>query len=202
MRAELQPEFLLNAYSQGYFPMPDGDKIGWYRPDPRAYFDIDTFRASRSLRRSVRKFSYHFSCNRSFAAVMRGCAERPETWITPEFFEAYSELHALGFAHSIEVWSKKKLVGGVYGVQLGGVFCAESKFHRSTDASKAALWCLVESMRYSKLDFLEVQFMTEHLKRLGALEIRDFDYQKVLQTSVPKRLRLALAPQFAAKVRR
>lgn len=196
MRPELEPEFLLNAYAQGYFPMPDEEEILWFRPDPRAYFDIQTFKPSQSLKRSIRKFDYRFSLDKNFYEVMKGCSERDDTWINKEFFEAYTLLHKIGFAHSIEVWNSNDLVGGVYGVQIGGLFCAESKFHRQTDASKAALWCLIESLKSSNLGFLEVQFMTDHLRSLGAREISDKDYQLILKKLVPQEKKLTIATHF------
>lgn len=198
MKPELEPEFLVNAYAQGFFPMPDDqeDKLLWFRPDPRAYFDLDSFKPSRSLKRSVRKYNYSFSIDRAFERVMKECSERPDTWINDEFKVAYKRLHQMGFAHSVEVWQDQNLAGGLYGVHIGGLFCAESKFRITTDASKAAVWCLVESMKDSGLKFLEVQFMTEHLRSLGALEISDEDYQNTLQEVVFTRKELVLSPSF------
>jgi len=199
MRPELEPEFLINAYAQGYFPMPDEDEINllWFRPDPRAYFDLVTYQPSRSLRRSIRKFEYTFSIDQAFAEIMQGRAERPDSWINEEFKQAYSRLHQLGFAHSVEVWLEDKIVGGLYGVHIGGLFCAESKFHTQTDASKAAVWCLIESMKESEMKFLEVQFMTEHLRSLGAQEISDEDYQEKLPQIIFEKCELKLSDKFA-----
>ena len=176
----LPPELLLSAYSQGYFPMPQSEtnEILWYRPDPRAVIPLDNFHASRSLQRTLKRSHFTITFDSAFREVMLGCADRKETWITDEFLTAYTELHHLGFAHSVEVWSKdRQLVGGVYGVSLGGAFFAESKFHRKTDASKVALYHLVQRLKAQHFTLLEVQFMTPHLATLGALEIPDDIYQ-------------------------
>ena len=179
----LPPELLLSAYSQGYFPMPhdETNEIMWFRPDPRAIIALNHFHVSRSLARNLRRLKFTFTRNRAFSEVMKGCSEREETWITQEFHEAYTRLHKMGYAHSVEVWQEDRgLVGGVYGVSLAGAFFAESKFHRVTDASKAALHYLVEHLKLRQFRLLEVQFITPHLASLGAVEISDSEYQKRL----------------------
>jgi leucyl/phenylalanyl-tRNA--protein transferase len=174
----LDPRILKMAYARGWFPMPDPDtgEINWYQPDPRAIIPLDRFHSSRSLRRSMRKENLRVSIDEDFAGVMQGCASRPETWITPEFETAYKALYESGDAHSVEIWRGNELVGGVYGVSLGGAFFAESKFHKVRDASKMALFHLVEHMRARGMTLLEVQFLTPHLATLGAVLISSEDY--------------------------
>lgn len=175
---KLDSHTLIWAYSHGYFPMPDPEtqNILWYRPDPRAIIPLDGFHCSRSLRRRIHRKDYQVTFDQCFTAVMQGCANRSETWINGEFFRAYGELHLLGVAHSVEVWLDQELVGGVYGVALAGAFFAESKFHSRTDASKIALFFLVEHLNQNGFGLLEVQFLTPHLSRLGALEIPSSEY--------------------------
>lgn len=175
----LPPELLVGAYSKGYFPMPDQKtgEIHWYRPDPRAILPLDGFHVSHSLRKTLNKQLYSTTFDTAFNEVMQGCAKRPETWITDVFFTAYRELFRLGIGHSVEVWDKHgTLVGGLYGLSLNGAFFAESKFHTATDASKVALYFLVERLNKQGFQLLEVQFMTEHLKSLGAIELPDSEY--------------------------
>jgi leucyl/phenylalanyl-tRNA--protein transferase len=191
--SRLPTGLLRMAYAQGYFPMPHPDtgEIVWFRPDPRAVLPLDGFKASRSLLRSIRRSGFRVSYDTAFPEVMRGCADREETWITDEFLAAYGRLHREGDAHSVEIWQGPNLVGGVYGVSLGGAFFAESKFHRVTDASKAALYYLVERLRARGYGLLEIQFLTPHLETLGAIEIPDAEYQARLSAA------LQLAPKFA-----
>lgn len=174
----LNPELLYAAYSQGYFPMPDGDseQILWFRPDPRAVIPLDNFHVSRSLKRKLNKEDFKVSYDQDFERVMLGCADHPNTWINEEFISVYTRLHSLGLAHSVEVWSDSKLIGGTYGVCLGGAFFAESKFHKRADASKIALYFLVKRMLERGFTLLECQFLTPHLQTLGAIEISDADY--------------------------
>jgi leucyl/phenylalanyl-tRNA--protein transferase len=175
------------AYRNGFFPMCDDQgELGWYQPDPRAILPLDGFHVSRSLRRTLRRGHFTVTRDRCFEKVMRACGDRPEgTWMNEAFIAAYGELYRTGRAHSVEVWEKEgphkeSLVGGVYGVALGAAFFAESKFHRVTDASKVALHHLVEHLRASGYRLLEVQFLTPHLERLGAIEIDGEDYEKLL----------------------
>ena len=182
---DLTPELLDAAYRSGFFPMPDERGIiRWFRPDPRAVMPLDAFHVSRSLQRALRKNLFAVTCDRDFAVVMRGCADRETTWITPEFMRAYGELHGLGKAHSVEVWREGRLVGGTYGVQLGGAFFAESKFHTVTDASKVALAKLVERLRERGFALLEVQWVTPHLAQFGAIEIPDREYIRRLRVAL------------------
>lgn len=179
---ELPAVLLERAYRHGYFPMsdPESGNIHWFRPDPRAIIPLESFSPSRSLRKSIRNSRWRFSANEAFLDVMKACDRPRESWMTEAFFAGYSELHGLGKAASIEVWEGKDLVGGVYGVCLGAAFFAESKFHRKTDASKAALYQLVECLKRAGFKLLEVQFLTPHLESLGAVEIPDSEYQKRL----------------------
>ncbi|MFK7824039.1 MAG: leucyl/phenylalanyl-tRNA--protein transferase [Oligoflexales bacterium] len=185
-RYTLNPELLHAAYSQGYFPMPDGDsgEILWFRPDPRAIIPLNGFHTSRSLRRTINRSVFKITYNQAFTQVMQGCAEHPETWINDEFLDVYAQMHKLGLAHSVEVWFEQELVGGTYGVCLGGAFFAESKFHRKTNASKVALYYLVKHMFEKGLTLLECQFLTPHLKSLGAIEVSDYEYLKLLKTAL------------------
>jgi leucyl/phenylalanyl-tRNA---protein transferase len=174
---------LLWSYSQGFFPMPEPqtEEIEWYRPDPRAILPVDKFHVSRSLRKVLRETIFSVTHNRDFTQVISGCANRAETWINSEFIRAYTELHRLGHAHSVEVWLDEKIVGGVYGVQLGGAFFAESMFSTKDNASKVALYDLTTHLRRQGFALLEIQFLTPHLASLGAIEIPDGEYQTILK---------------------
>lgn len=179
----LSPEILISAYTQGYFPMPDENtgKVNWYRPDPRATIPLDGFHVSKSLRRLLQKGNYEVLFSKDFQKVMQECANRKETWITPEFVKAYSRLHRLGFAHSLEIYQKGELVGGTYGVSIRGCFFAESMFHKKANMSKVALFELTEHLKAKKFHLLECQFLTPHLESLGAIAISDKEYQKKLR---------------------
>lgn len=158
----------------------------WFRPDPRAIIPIEGFHSSHSLKRTMRHADFTVTYDTDFPGVMKGCADRPDTWITDEFHEVYTAMHEGGFAHSVEVWKGERLVGGVYGVTLGGAFFAESKFHRERDASKVALYHLVARLKQKGFSLLEVQFLTPHLERLGAIAIPDSDYQALLVNALRK----------------
>ncbi|MEW5957944.1 MAG: leucyl/phenylalanyl-tRNA--protein transferase [Chloroflexota bacterium] len=178
----LTVHLLLNAYSQGVFPMADEDgSIYWYDPDPRAIIPLDAFHVPRSLERRLRRGDFEVRFDAAFRAVMAACAEpapgREVTWISPEFIEVYTELHELGFAHSVETWIEGELAGGLYGVTLGGLFAGESMFSRATDSSKIALVYLVERLRQRGFVLLDTQFMTKHLRRFGAIEIPRAEYK-------------------------
>ncbi|MBE7472519.1 MAG: leucyl/phenylalanyl-tRNA--protein transferase [Anaerolineae bacterium] len=191
---KLSPHLLLNAYSQGIFPMADEDgAIYWYDPDPRAIIPLDNFHVPRSLMRTIRRGQFEVRVDTAFRTVMKACAEpapgRDITWINQEIITAYSELHALGFAHSVECWRAGELVGGLYGVSLGGLFAGESMFSRATDASKVALVYLVERLRRGGFVLLDTQFMTDHLRRFGAVEIPRIEYQARLVHALKRRAR-------------
>jgi leucyl/phenylalanyl-tRNA---protein transferase len=184
----LRPDLLLHAYSQGLFPMADPRaraRIGWYAPDPRALIPLDDrFRVPRSLRRLVRQGTYTVTTNRAFEGVIRACAApapgRESTWISQEIEAAYTALHHLGYAHSVECWQAGALVGGLYGVALRGAFFGESMFHTARDASKVALVHLVERLRAGGFVLLDTQFLTEHLVRFGAYEVPRAIYERRL----------------------
>jgi len=181
----LTPALLERAYAAGIFPMPDFlGVIRWYQPDPRAILPLEDFHVSRSLQRKLKKNVFTVTYDQDFTNVMRGCAARKPTWITPEFIRAYTELHRLGKAHSVEVRLAGKLVGGVYGVHLGGAFFAESKFHTVTDASKAALAKLVERLKQRGFALLEVQYLTPHLAQFGVIEIPHAEYMRRLEAAL------------------
>jgi leucyl/phenylalanyl-tRNA---protein transferase len=182
----LKPDLLLSAYIQGFFPMPDPEtgEIMWLKPEPRAIIPLEKFHCSRSLKRTLRRDVYSVSFDKAFRKVMEGCADRPESWITDDFFAGYGQLHDQGIAHSVEVWKEGNLAGGLYGVALNGAFFAESKFHRFTDASKIALFHLVEHLKFRGFSLLEVQFLTPHLESLGAIEILDKQYMKLLDKAL------------------
>lgn len=186
MVGKLNTYLLKLAYSQGYFPMPEPltGEILWYKPDPRAIIPLNGFHVSRSLRRKINKNIFDITMDKDFLGVMKGCANRPETWINNEFLSVYHEMFKQGMAHSVEISLNGKLVGGTYGVCLGGAFFAESKFHIITDASKIALFYLVEYLREKEFILLEVQFLTPHLKSLVAIEIPIDEYLNKLELAV------------------
>ena len=188
---DLDTNTLVLAYSNGYFPMPhpETEEICWFHPDTRAVMPLDSMHVSRSLRRRIKKSDYQVTIDKSFAEVMKACADRKDTWINAEFLRAYNELHLLGLAHSLEIWHGGLLTGGIYGVSLGGAFFAESKFHRQTDASKLALYHLVEQLKRDNFELLEVQFITPHLRSLGVIEVSSEDYQTRLAVSIRKECR-------------
>ena len=183
----LTPEDVLLAYRHGIFPMADerSGEVLWFRPDPRAIIPLDGFRVSRSLARTLRRGLFEIHLNTDFEGVMRGCADRPEgTWISGPFIEVYGALHRAGKAHSVEAWREGRLVGGVYGLALGGAFMAESMFHRETDASKVALAALVGRLRERRFVLLDVQYVTPHLESLGAVEITRREYERRLEQAL------------------
>lgn len=176
---ELSPEWLLRAYEHGIFPWYDeGLPILWWSPDPRTLMDPSTLHVSRSMRRFIRSTTLSLTHNRAFTRVMLEASREREggTWILPEMVDAYTRLHELGHAHSIEVWQGAELVGGLYGVQRGALFAAESMFHRVTNASKLALIATVQTLFAAGIELFDVQFTTSHLSSLGAHEISRRDY--------------------------
>ncbi len=187
----LSPEILLSAYSQGVFPMAHEDEGGavyWYDPDPRAILPLDGFHVPRSLARALKKSPFDIRVDTAFTAVMHACAApapgREQTWISEEIIAAYTDLHQLGFAHSVEAWSGNTLVGGLYGVALRGLFAGESMFSCQTNASKIALVYLVQQLRQRGYMLLDVQFMTEHLRQFGAVEIPSAAYKERLMQAM------------------
>jgi len=183
----LTPEGVELAYRHGIFPMAEerSGEVLWFRPDPRAIVPLDGFHISRSLARTLRRGGFEIRVNTDFESVMRGCADRPEgTWISGRFVDVYGALHEAGKAHSVEAWRGGRLVGGTYGVALGGAFMAESMFHRETDASKVALAALVTRLRERDFVLLDVQYVTPHLEGLGAVEIPRRDYERRLERAL------------------
>jgi leucyl/phenylalanyl-tRNA--protein transferase len=176
--ADLEPATVLTAYRAGLFPMPvrPEGRIGWWSPDPRAVLELDHLVIHKSLRRSCRRFEISF--NTDFAGVIAACADpcRPHGWIDRQMRRAYEELHRQGWAHSVEIRRDGRLVGGLYGVAVGGLFAGESMFHRERDASKVALVALVDAMSDGRPRLLDVQWRTDHLASLGATEIPRHEY--------------------------
>jgi leucyl/phenylalanyl-tRNA--protein transferase len=183
--ADLEPGTLLAAYRRGLFPMrlEANGPVAWWSPDPRAIIPLDGLRVSRSLAKSVRR--YPTTVDQAFREVMTRCADpdRPHGWITDDFIDAYVRLHELGWAHSIETWHDGVLVGGLYGVSIGGLFAGESMFHTARDASKVALVRLVEILSPIEGALLDVQWHTDHLASLGAVEVPRERYLELLEVA-------------------
>lgn len=175
---------LLLAYRSGLFPWT-ADPATWWSPDPRGIIELDQFHVSRSLARTLRKGEFEISFDRDFRAVITACAKtrRPGGWITPEFMAAYTALHEAGHAHSVECWRAGELVGGVYGVAVGGLFAGESMFHRADDASKVALFHLVSRLRERGFTLFDTQMVTPVTRQLGATEISRVDYLRRLRAA-------------------
>jgi leucyl/phenylalanyl-tRNA--protein transferase len=187
MKTTLTPEVLLYAYRKGLFPMADpesADEIGWYAPDPRGILPLDGFHAPKNLDKLIRRQVFEVVSDRGFDAVIRACAARGSTWISEEIIQAYGALYRLGYAHSVEAWRAGELVGGLYGVALGGAFFGESMFHRERDASKVALWHLVAWLRQGGFVLLDVQYLTTHLAQFGAVEIPRAAYERRLRQAL------------------
>lgn len=183
--ADLQPGTLLAAYRSGLFPMPfDRRRVAWFSPDPRGILPLDGLRVSRSLRRSLRR--YDVAADTCFTEVMERCADRRRAggWIDRRFVGAYTALHELGWAHSVETFCDGRLVGGLYGVRIGGFFAGESMFHTATDASKVALVHLVSWLQADGVELLDVQWTTPHLVSLGAVDVPRADYLARLRSAV------------------
>ena len=185
--SRLDPRLLLQGYATGIFPMADSrdaDELFWVEPRQRAIIPLDGFHLSRSLKRTIRSDVFSVTRDRDFAGVIAACADREETWINDELEHAMISLHGSGHAHSIEVWSGERLVGGLYGVKLGRAFFGESMFSRATDASKVALAWLVARLKAGNFALLDCQFMTEHLASLGAVNIPRETYVALLTAAL------------------
>ncbi len=187
----LTPELLLAAYRQGIFPMADENgEIGWYEPVRRAIIPLDDrFHVPRRLARTVRSGFFTVTFDTAFDEVITACAEpapgRETTWISPEIIRAYSDLHRLGYAHSVECWRDGQLAGGLYGVAIGGLFAGESMFHRVRDASKVALVHLVERLRRGGFTLLDSQFVVgPHMLQFGTIEISRVEYHRLLRAAL------------------
>lgn len=187
----LEPELLLRAYSIGVFPMAehrDAPDVFWVEPKRRGVLPLDKFHLPRSLAKLLRQDRFELVVDRAFEDVMRACAEpapdRTETWINDQILTAYTALHRMGHAHSVECWQGRQLVGGLYGVSLGGAFFGESMFTRVRDASKVALAHLVARLRVGGFRLLDTQFLTEHLARFGTVEVSRRAYCSALSSAV------------------
>jgi leucyl/phenylalanyl-tRNA--protein transferase len=188
--ADLEPGTLLAAYRKGLFPMPTSTKsrIGWFSPDPRGILPLDGLHVSQSLRRRRRLFQ--ITRDTCFSEVVRRCGDpsRPHGWINDKIVAAYTRLHELGWAHSIEVWREGALAGGLYGVRIGGLFAGESMFHADpplgTDASKVAVVATVEWLRTTGGMPFDVQWRTDHLATLGVIDVPRMEYQRLLRAAV------------------
>lgn len=184
----LTPDMVLYAYTKGVFPMANPDdnfEIYWVEPEWRGILPLDDFKVSKSLKQTIRSGKYKVTMNSSFEQVMRACADREETWISEEIIEVYCALHNMGYAFSFETWDQEnKLVGGLYGVAMGKAFFGESMFSRKTDASKVALFVLVEWMKANDFMLLDTQYITDHLKSLGAVEVSKAEYLNLLNEAL------------------
>lgn len=184
---DLSVERLLLAYRSGIFPWTV-DPISWWSPNPRGIFELETFHVSRRLAQIIRQRPYRVTRDRAFRDVISGCAtptaRRGKTWISPEFIDAYTALHEAGHAHSVECWQEETLVGGIYGVSVGGLFAGESMFHRADNASKIALVQLIEHLRERGFALFDIQMVTAATKSLGAMEIPRNTYLKRLAQAI------------------
>ena len=197
MTTMLTPETLLRGYAAGIFPMSEGrddPEIFWVDPRRRGVMPLDGFHISRSLTKYIAKEPFEIRINTAFDAVVTGCAEREETWINAPIATLYRALHRAGYAHALEVWEGKTLVGGVYGVTLGAAFFGESMFSRRTNASKIALAYLVHRLRVGGFTLFDTQFVTPHLTSLGAVEIPRAQYHGQLSQALAKEADFAAAP--------
>ena len=188
---EITPDLMLRAYRAGLFPMAEtrrGERLYWLDPERRGILPLDGFHLPRRLRRTVLSDTFEVTADRDFSGVIAGCAAaaegREDTWINTEIERLFGDLHRLGHAHSVESWQDGKLVGGLYGVVLGGVYFGESMFSRVRDASKVALVQLVARLRLGDFQLLDTQFVTNHLAQFGAVEIPREDYKALLATAV------------------
>lgn len=187
----LTPKLLLRAYAAGIFPMAESrhaDTIFWVDPELRGILPLDTFHVPRSLRKKVSRNVFDVRCDTACEAVIHACSararDRRESWINDEIIEAYAELHTMGFVHSVETWQDGRLVGGLYGVALGGAFFGESMFSAVTDASKVALVHLVARLRRGRFVLLDSQFVTDHLRQFGVVEIPAREYLTRLEDAL------------------
>jgi len=182
---QIPPQILLNAYSDGVFPMAEDGEIFWFSPKMRGIIPLDgRFHVRKSLRKSMRKGMFRLTSDTAFREVMVACADREETWIDEAILASYCNLHDMGFAHSVECWDDDGLQGGLYGVALGNAFFGESMFSRKTDASKIALVYLVELLRENDFILLDTQWMTEHLRQFGGYEVPRDEYLKKLKKAL------------------
>lgn len=181
----LTPYVLRYAYAQGVFPMTlDNGSIGWFQPQQRALFPLSGIHISRSLAKKIRRGTFEVRFDTAYENVIRGCFRPDDNWLSEEFVVAYCQAHAEGWGHCAECWQEGELVGGVYGLALGTYFAAESMFHRKTDASKVALWALVERCREAGFTIFDAQIMNPHLESLGAYEVPHRRFMKMLKEAL------------------
>lgn len=194
----LSADDLLYGYMNGIFPMADTDgTLYWYSPDPRAIIPLDTYKPSKSLRPILNKNLFEIRINADFEGVMKGCAlprqDEDSTWISEEIINAYTELHQMGYAHSVETYLNNELVGGLYGVAIGAVFFGESMFHTVNNASKVAFHFLIEILKQQNYALLDTQFINDNVRRFGAIEIPKSEYIKLLKKNLLKKAHFASA---------
>lgn len=201
----MTPEVVIRAYSIGIFPMSshrNDPTVHWVAPAMRGIFPMDTFHVPRRLRRTLRSGDFEIRLNTCFQTVVDSCAEprpgHPETWINDNIAQVFGELHQMGHAHSVETWQGGRLVGGLYGLALGGAFFGESMFSFTTDASKVALVHLVALLRLGGFVLLDIQFVTEHLRRFGATEIPAGQYLYLLEEALPVKASFPTSPDSSA----
>lgn len=189
---DLRVEMLPEAYSQGWFPMTvdeDANEVEWFQPRERCLFPIEGIRVSKSLRRTLNSDKFRVTFDQAFEEVMWACRRPKDNWITEDFVRVYSEAHRQGWGHSCEVWLDNQLVGGTYGIALGGAFFAESMFHRVTDASKVALFHMVETCRANGFVLFDAQIMNPHLASLGAYNFSTPAYMRLLRKALNMEIR-------------
>ncbi len=210
---QILPEEILKAYTLGYFPMArahDDDEIVWVLPEERGVLLLNQTKVPRKLRRLVARDEMKVTTNQCFSRVIQACAERDagpsaairlerdETWINDDIAEVYCRLHGLGFAHSVECWYGEQLVGGLYGLSLGGVFFGESMFSRMTNASKIAFTHLIGRLKIVGYDMIDTQFYTDHLGQFGVMEMANDDYQEILETSLMKDVNFPVTDNYSS----
>ncbi len=192
MKNNIQTQTLISAYCQGIFPMSDeSGEIGWYSPDPRAIIPIESYKPSKSLRSILNKSIFDIRINKQFEQVMRKCAEPRKdesgTWISEEMISIFTQLHQVGFAHSVEAYQNNELVGGLYGVCIGGVFFGESMFSTISNSSKVAFHYLINILKENGFVLLDSQFMNDNVKRYGAIEISKKQFNEMLAIGISKK---------------
>ncbi len=182
IKSMLQPENMIRLYASGAFPMADDTgQINWYMPEIRTIIPLDNFNIPRSTRKAIEKQNFELKFDTDYLSVIKGCADRPSTWISEELIAAYRRLHKRGYLHSVETYQNGKLVGGLYGITFRGAFFGESMFSKVSQASKAALVALLYHLKENDFVLLDVQYMTEHLRMFGAIEISWEEYSALLQ---------------------
>lgn len=195
---ELCADLLLKAYAMGVFPMAesrDALDLQWIDPHARGIIPIDGLHISRSLRKTLLKNDYQVRLNHDFAATVRACADRDETWINAPLFAAYMDLHHRGHAHSLEIWQENTMIGGVYGISLGAAFFGESMFSRRPSGSKIALAWVLARLQFGGFQLFDTQFLTDHLVTMGAVEIPRHSYQTRLRRAIKIKADITAMPQ-------